>query len=318
MNKILESTKFVVDNSQSVKINTDRINDFAETFEHGSTHHWLSDAPFNFSHFSDEDKLHFLFIFNSLSFCYWGEPKWTIDFEGKSYDGAWGMIVALGRAIQERYNILDFDFCANLSTEDFGKILRANVIIPLFQERLKIINEIGKIAIEKYNGKLANLIKDSNRDSQRLLNLIITNFPGFKDESTYNGETIFFNKRAQLLVSDIYQIFNGQSFGDLKGIDSITACADYKLPQILRKFGIFIYSEELADRIDHKQELEHNSSEEVEIRANTIWTIEYIKQIVSKKNPKIMSSEINDHLWLATQEKFPDDKPYHRTRTTSY
>jgi len=31
-----------------------------------------------------------------------------------------------------------------------------------------------------------------------------------------------------------------------------------------------------------------------------------------------MSSEINDHLWLATQEKFPDDKPYHRTRTTAY
>lgn len=318
MNNVLETTKFVVANSQSVKINIDRVADFAETFEHGSVHHWLSEAPFNFSHFSDNDKLHFLFVFNSLSFCYWGEPKWTIDFEGKSYDGAWGMIMALGRAIQEGYNILDFDFCANLSVEDFNKILRANTEIPLFEERLKIINEIGQIALKKYNGKLSNLIKEVNYDSQKLVNLIIANFPEFKDESIYSGKTIFFNKRAQLLVSDIYQIFNGQGFGNLKNIDLITACADYKLPQILRKFGILNYSKELADKIDRKQELKHNSDEEIEIRANTIWTIEYIRQLIAKKNPKIMSSEINDHLWLATQEKFSDDKPYHRTRTTAY
>ena len=318
INNILKTTKFVVDNSQSVKIDMDRIADFAETFEHGSVHHWLSEAPFNFSHFSDEDKLHFLFVFNALSFCYWGEPKWTIDFEGKSYDGAWGMIMALGRAIQEGYNILDFNFCANLSAEEFNNILRANTEIPLFEERLKVVNEIGRIALEKYNGQIVNLIKEANHDSQKLLNLIIANFPGFEDESVYNGQTIFFNKRAQLLTSDIYQIFNGQGFGELKNIDSITACADYKLPQILRKFGIFNYSAELADKIDQKTELKHNSSEEIEIRANTIWAIEYIKQLVVRKNPKIMSSEINDHLWLATQEKFLDDKPYHRTRTTAY
>jgi hypothetical protein len=318
MNDILKTTKFVVDKSKSVKIDKDRIADFAATFEHGSIRHWLSETPFNFSHFSDEDKLHFLFIFNALSFCYWGEPKWTIDFEGKSYDGAWGMIMALGRAIQEGYNILDFNYCANLSSEDFSNILRANTEIPLLKDRLKIINEVGLVVLTKYNGQIANLIKEANNNSQTLLNLIITNFPGFKDESIYADQPVFFNKRAQLLTSDIYQVFNGHGFGELKNIESITACADYKLPQILRKFGIFTYSTELADKIDHRIEIQHNSSEEIEIRANTIWAIEYIRQIVARKNPKIMSSEINDHLWLATQEKFPDDKPYHRTRTTAY
>ena len=244
MNNILKTTKFVVDNSQSVKIDMNRIADFAKTFEHGSAHHWLSEAPFNFSHFSEEDKLHFLFVFNAISFCYWGEPKWTINFEGKSYDGAWGMITALGRAIQEGYNILDFNYCAHLSAEDFSYILRANTEIPLFKERLEIINEIGRIALEKYNGQIANLIKESKHDSQKLLNLIIVNFSAFKDKSVYQGQSIIFNKRAQLLTSDIFQIFQGQGFGELKNIDSITACADYKLPQILRKFGIFTYSTE--------------------------------------------------------------------------
>lgn len=228
------------------------------------------------------------------------------------------MIMALGRAIQEGYNILDFNYLATLSAEDFNNLLRANAPIPLFEDRLKIVNEIGRTVVEKYNGQLVNLIEEANHDSQKLLDLIIANFPGFKDEAEYNGRTIFFNKRAQLVTSDIYQIFNGQGFGELKDVDSITACADYKLPQILRKFGILVYSTKLADKIDQKKELKHNSGEEIEIRANTIWAIEYIKELVAKRSPKIMSSEINDHLWLATQEKFPDDKPYHRSRTTAY
>ena len=66
--------------------------------------------------------------------------------------------MVLGRAIQEGYNILDFDFCANLSAEDFDKILRASTEIPLFNERLIILNEIGQTVLKKYNGKLANLI----------------------------------------------------------------------------------------------------------------------------------------------------------------
>jgi hypothetical protein len=139
----------------------------------------LSQAPFDFSHFSEEEKLHFVFIFNALSFCYWGEPKWTIDYNGESNDGAWGMIMALGRAIEKGYNILDFNYCANLSKEDFNQILRANTPIPLFDERLKIINEIGRTVIEKYNGKLVNLIEEASHDSQKLLNLIVSNFPGF-------------------------------------------------------------------------------------------------------------------------------------------
>jgi hypothetical protein len=146
----------------------------------------------------------------------------------------------------------------------------------------------------------------------------VQNFPSFQDISQYKGREIYFYKRAQLLVADIYQIFDGQSFGALTNVDKITACADYKLPQILRKLGILEYTTALAEKIDSKTEIPSNSAEETEIRANTIWAVEFIKEEVKKHSPKIMSFEVNDHLWLATQEKFDGDKPYHRTRTTAY
>ncbi len=318
MNKVLETTKFVVDKSKLVLINKTAILDYSKEFHHKSTKHWLSAAPFNFSHFDEEQKLNFLLFFNAISFSYWSEPKWTIESDDQKYDGAWGMIVALGKAIDSGLPLLDFSYLAAINEETLEKILLGNTEISLIKERVKILNKIGKVICSRYEGKFSNLLKLAEGDCLRLLSIITKEFPSFEDISEFEGKEVFFLKRAQLLISDIYQIFNGKGFGDLRNIDQLTACADYKLPQILRKVGILEYSPELSEKIDSKIEIPHDSQEEIEIRANTIWAVEYIKEEVLKNNPGILSTEINDHLWLLTQEKYPNDKPYHRTRTTAY
>ena len=87
---------------------------------------------------------------------------------------------------------------------------------------------------------------------------------------------------------------------------------------MLRKFGIFDYSDELKEKISNEEEILSGSPEENEIRANTIWAVEMIRDEIKKRVSNISSVEINDHLWLLSQEKDPKDEPYHRTRTTSY
>ncbi|OHB22484.1 MAG: hypothetical protein A2939_02910 [Parcubacteria group bacterium RIFCSPLOWO2_01_FULL_48_18] len=317
MNKILDSTNFVVQNSRFVKINKARVAEFSMSFEHGRINHWLSQAPFDFSNFSEDEELRFTLIFNSLSFCFWGDPKWTIENNGRFFDGAWGMVVALGRAIKEKFPLLDFEYCLKLSKDDFQKILRANAEIPLFNERLNILHEIGTVMAEKYGGRIDSLLEPANGDALKLLEIIVQNFPSFRDVSRYKEKEIYFYKRAQLLVSDLCQMLSKRGIL-FKNVDQLTACADYKLPQILRRFGIFEYVPSLAEKIDNKIEIPHDSKEEIEIRANTIRAVEFIKGQVKARNPKITSMGIDDHLWLASQEKFPDEKPYHRTKTTDY
>lgn len=318
MNKILKTTKYVVENSNFVKINRKKIKEFSDSFNHSKVSHWLSASPYNFSHLSDEHKIHFIFLFNSLSFSYWGDPKWTVEYKDKKYDGSWGMILSLGRALDEGVPLLDFGYCSQISKEEFSKILRGNIAIPLFEERWKILHEIGTNMVLKYDGKLGNMINEAQGDAKKLIELIIRYFPSFSDFSFYNGKKIYFYKRAQLFIADTFQLLGGKNFSVLHNIDQLTACADYKLPQILRKTGILEYTTALSNKIDNKIEIPHNSLEEVEIRANTIWAVENIKEEVKKRNSQIRSFEINDHLWLATQEKSKFEKPYHQTRTTAY
>ncbi len=228
------------------------------------------------------------------------------------------MTTALWRAIDAKKPIFDARYLTEIEKKEFAEILRGNTTIPLLEERWKIMKEVGRILLEKFNGEVQNIIKAADNDALKLLDIIITKFPSFNDSWMYKGKTVFFYKRAQLLIGDIYNIFNGEKFGRLKNTDQLTACADYKLPMALRKLGILSYSPELATAIDSEQLIPKGSEQEIEIRASTIWAVELIKQELKNRIPDITATHINDHLWLTTQQKTANEKPYHRTRTISY
>lgn len=187
MNKILESTKRVVEQSKRVSINGKEIIKFSKNFRHGNISHWLSSTPFGFSGLSEEEKLTFLLVFNSISFSYWGNPKWTIKYKAKEYDGSWAMIACLHRALDEGASILDTEYRARITKEEMANILRGNVEIPLLEERWKITRNVGEVLLQKFNGNFANLVKKAGGDTTKLLDLILDNFSSFDDSSTYNG-----------------------------------------------------------------------------------------------------------------------------------
>jgi Potential Queuosine, Q, salvage protein family len=84
--------------------------------------------------------------------------------------------------------------------------------IPLLQERWRILQECGKILNEKFDGKFYNCVKQSENSAKKLLDLIVSNFPSFRDEGIIEGKKVSFHKRAQILVADIWSTFKGQVF----------------------------------------------------------------------------------------------------------
>ena len=316
--KILETIKPVIRMSKFVKIKKDALEKFCNNFKPQDLQFWMEASPFDLSDLEDKEKLNFIFVLDSLNFCYWGEPKWKIEYNGKQYDGTWAVIGCLRRARDNKIPILKAKFLARINEEELKEILKGNVLIPLFEERLKILRENGKILEQKYKEEFTNVLKKAQKDALKLLQVLVSDFPSFNDFAVYKGNKIFFHKRAQLLISDIYRVFRGENYGDLNNIDQLTAFADYKIPQILRKLGILEYTSELSFKVDNKILIPAGSQEEIEIRANTIWAIEIIKEKLKTKIPNIKSFDIDSYLWLLGQQKSPDDKPYHLTETIFY
>lgn len=306
--KTIESLEPVLEQSICVGVNKDKVKDFARCFDRNRLAHWLSVSPFDLNQLGEAEKLGFLFALDSMSFSYWGTPKWGVEYHGKEYDGAQAMMACLGRAVERgiRFNP---DYFANIQREELKNILGGNVEIPLLNQRLRNLNEVGAVTQTKFRGDFRHIIYQAKNDALQLVDLLVVSFPSFEDSSIYMRRKVEFNKRAQLLTSDL-----DYSFGCLDNSDRLTACADYKLPQVLRRHGILQYNNELQRRIRAREEIPVGSEEEVEIRAHSIHAVELIKGEITG----ITSSQINDYLWLEGQVKLPTDEPYHLTRTTAY
>lgn len=306
---IINTCYKVTNKAKHITINYNNIEKFANKIENIELKHWLSTSPFGLLEMPIETIINFLLIYESINFSFWGTPKWTITTDEGELDGSIALLYALLKYVQKN-NTTDF---SDISKEEFREILKGNIEIPLLNERYNIIKNISNIVKDKMNNNFYQYIKDITTDTE-LFNIIITNFPSFKDERSYNDETIKLYKLAQLLTSDILHI---REIKENIKVDysNLIGCADYKIPQVLRGLELITYSNELASIIDSKQEIEENSIYEVEIRASQLVIINEIKIILKNKECAI---DINDYLFLQKNNPNIVLKPYHLTRTTNY
>ena len=313
LDKVLESSKFVVENAKHVKINYGKAECLIEELLKFNNVHYLTKVPYDIYGMSTKDIVNFLLIYDAIDFSFWGDPKWTIVVNGKELDGGIALLHCIYNLFKDKDSIDVYRQLEVMSLEEFKNILKGNVEIPLLEERYKIVINIAKVVNKKMEGNFYNYVKDINYD-QVLFNIIIENFKNFEDIRTYQGRIIYFYKLAQLLTSDILHVIKIKE-GKEVDYSNLLGCADYKIPQVMQAFGILEYDEELMSLLDSKTEIKENSEYEVEIRASMLVVINYIWERVSRMIDRI---DINDFIWSLGQDKTKDYKPYHRTRTTSY
>lgn len=99
--------------------------------------------------------------------------------------------------------------------------------------------------LEPFDGEALNLIEAAEKSAMKLLSLITAHFPGFRDHAVYEGEQVFFLKRAQIFIGDVWGSFEGKGLGEFHDIGQLTMFADYVVPQYLHDLGILIYSDSL-------------------------------------------------------------------------
>lgn len=315
---VLPTTKRVVENAKFVSVNKSAIEKFCVSF---SLDNIATAELGNATQLDIPRSIGLVCVFNCVNFCFWaerGQEKWATKINNDVIDGATGMFRALEEALKNGVPLLDAHFLQNLSREKFNEILNGNIEVPLLDERVKCLREAGKVLLKNFDGSFMKVFDAANGDAVKLTNLFIKFFSSFDDYATFDGAKVEFHKRAQLNTDMINYRLTKRGEKELSNPDKLTAFADYKVPQMLRKFGILEYAPELTTKIDSYEEIEAGSREEVEVRATTIWAIEQMKETLMPRFPKITARQLDDHLWSLGQTKSSDDKPYHRTKTIFY
>jgi hypothetical protein len=308
---------------EHVKIDKNNLDKFIEellTNDNALKYPRWSESHFDATSVPLEILLRYIFTIDTLNYCFW--PN-----EGFEY---YSLAKNLYETLKKDKNFFDIENLIKVTPEQ----LKENIFkcdFNLINERVRMIKEVFTIIKYNYQGSCINFVKECNKDATKLVKKIIDEFCCFRDHAIYNGEQIFFYKRAQILVSDLYLAYldikeakKETQENDIinftkETLSQLTMFADYRVPQILREMEILEYSKQLSEKIDNKVELMHGSIEEIEIRAATIISVEKIKnKLIEAGMKNVLSIEIDIYLW-ENGEKIKDKaKPHHRTLSIFY
>ncbi len=314
---VLESTRRVVDRSRWVRIDAQAVERLAARLAGRSLEpppwrvwpHWWSDT---------EQAATYVLVLDALNFSFWGEPRWRVEYGGRLLDGYWALAASLRRAIERGVPILDAGFLASIDERTVRDLFSGEGEIPLLEARLANLREVGR-GLHEVGGSFAEIVAAAGGSGERLVAEVVRRFPSFDDVAAYDGQEVRFYKRAQILVSDLFGIYDGRGLGAFSDLDRLTAFADYKIPQVLREADVLVYEADLAAVVDARQELPPGDPREVEIRAGTVWGCELLRQTLAARRPDSSprAFEVDWLLWSDAQGR-EIARPYHRTRTVFY
>jgi hypothetical protein len=320
MNEVLETSEWVSRKSVHVSIDEGALKRFCEDLirEDPPIPPW--EGNIHFFDGSTKTVAYFL-VLDTLNFCFWPypcTPRWEITIDSESLSGYYGLAASLKRAVLTGTPLDSAGYLASMNLAELEHILDGRGELQLMQDRLRSLQELGRLLLGSFGGEAWKLVEAAGGSALELVRLLAANLHSFRDEAVYQGRKVCFYKRAQILAADLFGAFGGKKWGDFSDMEQLTAFPDYKLPQVLRHLGIFRYAKELARKIDSFSLIPAGSPEEVEIRANTVWAVELLRQELSRSAKERRAYEIDWILWNLGQYDAFRQKPYHRTVTIFY
>ncbi|KAI9139097.1 hypothetical protein BKA69DRAFT_1176863 [Paraphysoderma sedebokerense] len=337
-NRVIESAEFIHQNSQDVSIPAQGIESAAIKIlqEMISQKYDPSKWKDNELHPKEntEATVNWIFFLDLMNFSFFSDNDipYAVSYTGKKYTGYWSLCAAINRALDEGVPITSPQYMCSASEEELENVFRSDTStkISFLQERISAIKHAGKVLCEKFDGSFVNCIKQTNKSCQRLIDTVVENFPTFRDEYEFCDRKVYIYKRVQILVADLWACFEGQSYGGFHDIATITMFADYRVPQALLHFNLLSYSPTLYTHLTSHTPIPAGHPYEIEIRGNSIWSIELVKNRMIKliengdiqgvKKEELNAILIDFFVWdYAKRHSEELEKiPIHRTRTMFY
>ncbi|MDW8141732.1 MAG: queuosine salvage family protein, partial [Candidatus Bipolaricaulota bacterium] len=220
MQAVRESARRVVERSRSVWIDEGALRTGARLL----APHALALSWDRHHHFFDGTArtVQYLFILDSLNFCFWPEPRWRYRYENEWLDGYLALASSLKEAVARGASVLEASFLAQINENQLSAILAGENEVPLLRERVAVLREAGAVLQAEYDGQAVHLVEEARRSTERLVTLLAQKFSSFRDEALYRGERVCFYKRAQIFCADLYGAFGGERWGEFTDIENLT------------------------------------------------------------------------------------------------
>ena len=250
------------------------------------------------------------------------QVKFAVRYAGREWSDSDALFACMKRALDEGIPILDGSFLAELKRSQMEKIFAANIELPMLDEKMQILRDVGAVLEERYGGRFHNFVRTCSQKlydgGNGLVERLAREFPRFNDISDYDGHSVKFYKLAQLSFWFLYLSLKKSGQFRIDDLERMTAFADYIVPAAMRLLGITIYSDALEKAVQSHQLIPRDSHWEIEIRAHCIYASSLLAEEINLLRPRdrqIIVPQIDYRLWSHYHTTW---WPHHLTKTIMY
>ncbi len=322
---VLSSIMPVIEKSRDVRTDVEKI------VEHAG---WLAyeelplpdfTLPFGLGE-NPQGAIDFILVANAIDFAFSDFTtgvKFEVEYAGKRWSDSEALFACLKRALDDGVAILGGNYLSRVTRADLQRIFRGgNIEMPMLDERVEVLQAVGKTLAERYDGRFHNFIEAASPrlydDGRGLVDKLVKEFPRFNDVSRYDGHEVRIYKLAQLGFWMLFATLGRSGAFRLEDPEKMTAFADYIVPVALRVMDILRYSPALEEAIRNRKLIPRDSPQEIEIRAHTIYATALLREEVNKRRPaemQVIIPQIDARLWT---HYHTTHWPHHLTRTIMY
>ncbi len=321
---VLASVQPVVKAAELVRVNHEKITDVAN---------WMAyeefakpDGSMLFDFGNDPDVLmDFTLVVNTMNFAFTDFSTGVMfetDYMGKRCCDSEAMLACLPRAVNSGIPFFSGEYLAKVTRKELESVFAGTIEMPMLDERVVLFNEVGRVLVEKYQGRYSNFVRSCAprlyADGDGLLERLTTEFPRFRDVSLYQGSEVHIYKLAQLGIWGMHLALSPRGAWKLEDAEKLSAFADYIVPVGLRVMGIFEYAPELEKQINGLVEVKRDSAAEVELRASSIYVIAKLTEEINKRRPgmdPLLQPQVDFRFWKTYHATH---WPHHLTKTVMY
>ena len=334
---VLDTLRPVIENSRDVRTNLDKIVEVANWMAWEELPLPEFALPFGVGAGDANEAIDFILIADSIDTAFTDfstHTKFQVDFAGQHWSDSEAEFACLKRAMDSGTPILDGRYLAKITRPELGRIFAGNIEMPMLDEKLAVLHQVGAVLAEKYDGRFHNFVRSCTPrlydNGNGILERLVREFPRFNDVSQFEGHEIKFYKLAQLGVWMLYSTLHKSGKFRLDDPEKMTAFADYIVPVGFRLLGITSYSNDLEHAINTYQLIPRDSRQEIEIRAHCLYATALLTEEINRLRaagppsasahsnetmPQVITPQIDARLWT---HYHTTAWPHHLTKTIMY
>ena len=259
-------------------------------------------------------------LINTLNFVF-TDFSTSVKYKIENLSDTDAMVYQIEKALLEGAPLTQGLYMRDMNLKEFKRIFTGNIEMPMADEKVEILNNVGDTLVTKYDGDWINFIDDGPKklydNGEGLVERLVRDFKRFDDHSIFENEKVYFLKLAQLAFWGIHRELSKRHFY-IEDMENMTAFADYIIPVALESFGIVKYSSGLKEKIDSGILIDRDSIEEIEIRSTSIYVTAKLTELINNyknEEEKIIIPQLDFKLWT---DFHADERPHHLTKTIMY